>query len=100
MPKGVICGGAVDGSNQAGEIVTCQAMTAWPDGARPAASDPVAPTTRAAAASNEQMNAKRDRNPRNKIIRPLLNPVSGVTPEPRIRGSSRAIVGHFDLCRQ
>src|SRR3989442_6220460 len=33
MPNGVICGGAVDGSNQVGEIVTCQAMTASPAGA-------------------------------------------------------------------
>src|SRR6478609_9552338 len=33
MPKGVICGGAVDGSNQLGETVTNHAMTARPDGA-------------------------------------------------------------------
>ena len=33
MPNGVICGGALDGSNQAGEIVTCHAMTARPEGA-------------------------------------------------------------------
>jgi hypothetical protein len=33
MPKGVICGGAIDGSNQLGAIVTWQAMTARPDGA-------------------------------------------------------------------
>ena len=33
MPNGVICGGAVDGSNQLGEIVTCHAITARPDGA-------------------------------------------------------------------
>src|SRR5581483_8795304 len=33
MPNGVICGGAVDGSNQLGERVTCHAMTARPDGA-------------------------------------------------------------------
>src|SRR5262245_31937842 len=32
MPKGVICGGAVDGSNQLGEMVTNHAMTARPDG--------------------------------------------------------------------
>src|SRR5579864_4160991 len=37
MPNGVICGGAVDGSNQAGEIVTCQAITARPAGAGPSA---------------------------------------------------------------
>ena len=37
MPNGVICGGAVDGSNQLGAIVTCHAMTARPDGAGSAA---------------------------------------------------------------
>ena len=30
----MICGGAVDGSNQLGAIVTCQAMTTWPAGRR------------------------------------------------------------------
>src|SRR5206468_8126180 len=30
MPKGVICGGAVDGSNHVGAMVTCHAMTASP----------------------------------------------------------------------
>ena len=30
MPNGVICGGAVDGSNQLGEIVTCQAIVTLP----------------------------------------------------------------------
>src|SRR5438093_3898189 len=33
MPNGVICAGAVEGSNQLGAIVTCQAMTASPAGA-------------------------------------------------------------------
>src|SRR5947207_9473110 len=37
MPNGVICGGAVDGSNQLGEIVTCQATVTWPDGGAAAA---------------------------------------------------------------
>src|SRR5262252_262371 len=37
MPNGVICGGAVDGSNQLGAIVTCQAMARRPDGAGPPA---------------------------------------------------------------
>src|SRR5262245_10848526 len=32
MPNGVIWGGAVEGSNQLGETVTCQAMTARPAG--------------------------------------------------------------------
>src|SRR6267142_1245939 len=30
MPNGVICGGAVDGSNHVGASVTCHAMTASP----------------------------------------------------------------------
>src|SRR5215472_11962799 len=51
MPKGVICGGAVDGSNQLGAIVTCQAMTARPDGAGAASLNSVAPKTSIAASS-------------------------------------------------
>src|SRR5438045_5026862 len=39
MPKGVICAGALDGSNQAGAIATCQAMTARPFGAGPSAAN-------------------------------------------------------------
>src|SRR5688572_32775648 len=35
MPNGVICGGALEGSNHAGEIVTCHAMTALPAGSFP-----------------------------------------------------------------
>jgi len=37
MPNGVICGGAVDGSNQLGEIVTCHAMVTRPAGGAAAA---------------------------------------------------------------
>src|SRR5215470_17348807 len=36
MPNGVICGGAVDGSNQLGASVTCHAITASPGWAAPA----------------------------------------------------------------
>src|SRR5437899_8883220 len=36
MPNGVICGGAVDGSNHVGASVTCQAITASPGWAAPA----------------------------------------------------------------
>ena len=43
MPYGVICGGAVEGSNQAGEIVTCQAITTRPAGAGSAARAALAP---------------------------------------------------------
>src|SRR5499425_2169346 len=35
MPNGVICGGAVDGSNQLGASVTCHAITASPGWAAP-----------------------------------------------------------------
>src|SRR5690242_14856127 len=43
MPNGVICGGAVDGSNQLGEIVTCQAIATRPDGGAAAAVEVIAP---------------------------------------------------------
>src|SRR6516164_6625363 len=56
MPNGVICGGAVDGSNQLGGMVTCHAMTARPDGAGgPAVARPVprsAPRATTAASNN------------------------------------------------
>src|SRR4051812_4487463 len=52
MPKGVICAGAVDGSNQAGAMVTCQAMTALPFG-----SGPDALQTGAAAATEPTISA-------------------------------------------
>src|ERR1700728_1263841 len=59
MPNGVICGGAVDGSNQDGAIVTYQAMTILPDGsgsaakARPGRTQ-AAIATRAATASHRR----------------------------------------------
>src|SRR5215472_710472 len=52
MPNGVICGGAVEGSNQLGEMVTCHAMTAvplrsgGPANAIPGTASELAPTTR------------------------------------------------------
>src|SRR4051812_14878144 len=57
MPNGVICGGAVDGSNQAGESVTCQAMVTWPDGGAAAAGKAVA--ARAAAAMSSGAVSRR-----------------------------------------
>src|SRR5215470_4199479 len=68
MPKGVICGGAVDGSNQLGEIVTCQAMTARPAGVGAAAIDGLAPNR--AMAAKSQPIARRDCRGANEIIRP------------------------------
>jgi hypothetical protein len=67
MPKGVICGGAVDGSNQLGAIVTCQAMTARPDGVGAASLNAVAPKTSIAASS--RLKARRKRALRAEIIR-------------------------------
>src|ERR1051326_4423603 len=58
MPKGVICGGASEGSNHAGEIVTCQAMTICPAGA-PAPNDAAARSPIGAAIS-DPMTARRD----------------------------------------
>src|SRR5438067_13422591 len=55
MPNGVICGGAVDGSNQAGEMVTCHAITARPDGAAAAPGEAAAP--RATTATNSKRKA-------------------------------------------
>jgi hypothetical protein len=67
MPKGVICGGAVDGSNQLGAIVTCQAMTARPDGVPAASLNAVAPNTSIAASS--KLKARRKGALCNEIIR-------------------------------
>src|SRR6201993_3167919 len=65
MPNGVICGGAVDGSNQPGEIVTCQAMTTRPAGAGAATIDGPAPNS--AMAINSEPSARR-RRPRHELI--------------------------------
>src|SRR5215469_1316092 len=59
MPNGVICGGAVDGSNQLGEIVTCQAITTRPDGASAAAAKAAPATVSAAATSHPSTERKR-----------------------------------------
>ena len=72
MPKGVICGGAVEGSNQLGEIVTCQAMTACPDGAGSAAMTGSAVPHTKTAIKSEPANAKRDRSSRNRTTRSSL----------------------------
>src|SRR4029453_3591594 len=52
MPNGGICGGAVDGSNQLGEIVTCQAIVTRPDGAATAAVEAIAPRVATATSRN------------------------------------------------
>src|SRR5689334_14398922 len=65
MPKGVICGGAADGSNQLGEIVTCHAITAWPAGSAMAERAATAAQATASAASG-----RRQRRPINAIIIP------------------------------
>src|SRR5580704_25284 len=59
MPNGVICGGAVDGSNQLGEIVTCQAMTTRPAGAGAAAIDGLAPNSTMAMKSEPSARLRR-----------------------------------------
>src|SRR3954452_13395774 len=67
MPNGVICGGAVDGSNQLGAIVTCQAITTCPDGSfASAASD--TPTTVSSPAIIEPKTARRECRALNKLI--------------------------------
>src|ERR1044071_9105448 len=68
MPKGVICAGALDGSNQAGAIVTCQAMTARPVGAGPSAAE--AAVAKAKIPSDSRTAATRRRSP-NTVIQLL-----------------------------
>src|SRR5437660_1315593 len=67
MPNGVICGGALDGSNQAGEIVTCHAMTARPDGS--AAEDCGAPKATSARTS-EPSNPSLERRICSGVMKP------------------------------
>src|SRR6266851_4190083 len=69
MPNGVICGGALDGSNQAGEIVTCHAMTARPDGS--AATDCGALNAKSARIS-EPKNPSRKRRICDGVMKPPL----------------------------
>src|SRR5262249_32676418 len=57
MPNGVICGGAADGSNQLGAIVTCHAMAKRPEGAGAPAPTCVAPSAMRAP-SNRQAKAR------------------------------------------
>src|SRR5262249_47448286 len=60
MPNGVICGGAVDGSNQLGGMVTCHAMTARPDGdGAPAVARPAPSATRIASSNQAQARRRR-----------------------------------------
>src|ERR1700730_9970196 len=84
MPNGVICGGAVDGSNQLGEIVTCHAMTTRPARAGAAAIDGLAPNSTMAMRS--EPSARLRRPSRHEIIgassQPSLHssPLSGLRP--------------------
>src|SRR5215475_10914553 len=51
MPKGVVCGGEVDGSNHDGAMVTCQAITTSPGAGWAAAPWAVARSSAAASMS-------------------------------------------------
>src|SRR5262249_15340657 len=55
MPNGVIWGGAVDGSNHVGAIVTCQATVTSPAGAACAATPRAAPKVAATNANSATM---------------------------------------------
>src|SRR5690349_18522020 len=55
MPNGVICGGAEDGSSQLGAMVTCQAITTRPEGARCSAAAIEQPTSRDARNASVRM---------------------------------------------
>src|SRR5436190_23653076 len=75
MPNGVIWGGAVDGSNHVGAMVTCQAMTASPAGADwPVASRAV---TSATTAASPRTTTRRDRR---RVIARGSAAVGGVEP--------------------
>jgi hypothetical protein len=58
MPNGVICGGALDGSNQLGAMVTCQAMTARPEGARFSATAALTAIPNSSVADNARRKPK------------------------------------------
>src|SRR5215470_3653535 len=60
MPNGVIWGGAVDGSNQLGAMVTCQAMVTWPEGCCEAAGT-VATRTATAVRSERTIERRQGR---------------------------------------
>src|SRR5262245_18086021 len=73
VPNGVICGGAVDGSNQLGAMVTCQAITACPDGlgwADTCADDPT--TSTAATSSRHVIERRRAKRIGNGLMTSLL----------------------------
>src|SRR5260221_7054934 len=104
MPKGVIWGGAVEGSNQAGEIVTCKACTICPVGAGPSAAltEIVAKPISAAVnepTSNEPISARHPTRALDEIMPlPPRVPYPSVLfckcrhyrPGPAFRGRSRA----------
>src|ERR1700687_5271446 len=89
MPNGVICAGAVEGSNQEGAIVTCHAMTARPAGAGPSAAE-AAPAETRLPTNRESMNAKPQRRPCNRVMRP--SPLSRGTAAPGSGDTGSAIV--------
>src|SRR5437868_14764333 len=61
MPKGVICAGALAGSNQGDAMVTCKAMTARPFGAGPSAAN--AAVAQAKIPSDSRTATTRRRSP-------------------------------------
>src|SRR5512143_1508964 len=74
MPNGVICGGAVDGSNQLGEIVTCHAMVTRPAGGAAAAVLAVAPKA-ATARSASRGSTRRNRRTGYNVMRTPQAPI-------------------------
>src|SRR5881409_2414152 len=61
VPKGVIWGGALDGSNQVGAIVTCQAMVTSPAGGAWPVASWIVPNVRTRAVSNTAIDRREDR---------------------------------------
>src|SRR5262245_55550383 len=75
MPNGVICGGAVEGSNQLGETVTCHAMTARPEGSAAPAMDTIADKA-TTATKDKRANARGRYRICNEVIGPSTRKVS------------------------
>src|SRR2546425_766548 len=72
MPKGVICGGAVDGSNQVGAMVTGQAITASPAGVDWPCTPWTPPSVSAAATSSRTIRRCDSVIPDSRVCGPIF----------------------------
>src|SRR2546426_3279673 len=72
IPKGVICGGAVDGSNQVGAMVTGQAITASPAGVCWLFTPSTPPSVSAAATSSRTIRRCAGEIPDSRVCGPIF----------------------------